>query len=77
MIVCKFCGKELNYVPRFLNRSLDGYSCPDCGSYCMQRCAAIKTGTLSWHEEPCVSCEHNPYRAHYVWSGEKWTEKGV
>lgn len=71
-ITCKFCGKPLNHVPQFLNRQQDGYACQDCGSYCMHKCLMIKTGTLSWHEEPCISCEHNPYRMRYVWDGNKW-----
>ena len=32
---------------------------------------------LSWHKEPCISCEHNPYRKAYEYDGEKekWIKK--
>ena len=31
MVICKFCNKEFDNISYFINRSLDRYSCPECG----------------------------------------------
>ena len=67
MSVCKFCGGKLN------GRG-DWSACPTCGSYCMNKCPIASSG-VTWHKEPCISCEHNPYKLRYLWDGEKWANK--
>lgn len=66
--ICKFCGK-----PKSAGQG-DWRHCPTCGVYCMRKCELASTG-VTWHKEPCVSCEHNPYRLRYRWNGEKWEIK--
>lgn len=70
---CKFCGAEIKNVPAF--KHTKPTSCPDCNGYCNQKCEKSRAQMLSWHKEPCVSCEHNPYRKAYKYDGEKWTKK--
>lgn len=62
---CKFCGGPLSAG------SGEWKHCPTCGDYCMKKCKLAATG-VTWHKEPCVSCEHNPYRLRHMWDGEKW-----
>lgn len=40
----------------------------------MNKCKLASSG-VTWHKEPCVSCEHNPYRLRYEWNGERWILK--
>lgn len=62
---CKFCGGPLSAG------NGDWRYCPTCGNYCMQKCKISAIG-VTWHTEPCVSCEHNPYKLRHVWDGKKW-----
>lgn len=49
---CKFCGAVVN----------SGHtSCRECTAYCMTKCEIASSTEISWHKEPCTSCEHNPY----------------
>ena len=59
---CKFCGGPLVGA---------GRSCPTCGKYCREKCK-VAYSVRGWNYEPCVSCEHNPYRQRYEWDGGKW-----
>ena len=61
---CAFCGGE-----RVGNG--DWKHCPTCGKYCMTKCKIASSG-VTWHKEPCISCEHNPYRLKHRWNGNKW-----
>lgn len=70
---CKFCGNEIKDIPVF--KHARATSCSDCNSFCNQKCDKHKDGMLSWHQEPCVSCEHNPYKKAYIWEDGKWTKK--
>lgn len=70
---CKFCGKEIENIPVF--KHTEQTSCSECNSYCNRQCKKHKTQMLSWHSEPCVSCEHNPYKKAYIWENEKWIKK--
>lgn len=73
MAICKFCGKEINALR--WNGNPRSYNCFGCVKYCMEKCElALRTDT-SWHTEPCVSCEHNPYKSLHKWDGEKWVKK--
>lgn len=73
MAICKFCGKEINALK--WNGNPRDYNCSDCVKYCMEKCEfALKTDT-SWHTEPCVSCEHNPYAKQYVFRGGEWKKE--
>lgn len=65
---CKFCGKPL------VGERADWKYCQTCGNYCMKKCKLAASG-VTWHKEPCVSCENNPYRLRHVWDGEKWTKE--
>lgn len=68
---CKFCGAEIN---RVIVVGFD--SCPRCGDYCNRKCEIASASTnVSWHKEPCISCEHNPYHKRYRWNGERWERK--
>ena len=66
---CKFCGKEVR-MAHYLSQS--ERSCGECTQHCMRKCELMKTNTLSWHKEPCIKCEHNPYRSKYEWNGKEW-----
>ena len=68
---CKFCGAEL---PTEAYLSKYTVTCAKCIRYCNQVCQKHNDGLLSWHKEPCVSCENNPYRRRYRWDG-KWILK--
>ncbi len=69
---CKFCGTEIQ-GQKYLTTKKEG-SCPECTSYCMKQCSKAGSTTMSWHKEPCVSCEHNPYKKQYRWEGGKWVK---
>lgn len=70
---CKFCGNQLS-VEKFINDDGREYSCGECSRYCMTNCKeALKSGT-SWHTEPCISCEHNPYAKLHNWNGKEWVK---
>lgn len=71
---CKFCGKEIKNIP--VLKSTEPTSCPECNSYCNRKCKKHGTQTLSWHKEPCVSCDHNPYRKMHVFEDGRWKKKG-
>ena len=64
MNACKFCGGGLNGRGEWR-------ACASCGRYCREKCP-IATEVRGWHFEPCVSCEHNPYRQRHVWNGKRW-----
>lgn len=64
MSACKFCGGTLNGRGEWS-------ACPTCGKYCRGKCPIASSG-VTWHKEPCISCEHNPYRLRHIWDGEKW-----
>lgn len=66
---CKFCGKKIS-TTSFLSKN--DYSCGECSSYCMTKCPTASSTSASWHKDPCVSCEHNPYKIQHVWDGRKW-----
>lgn len=66
---CKFCGKKIR-IGQYLTKSK--LSCGECSSYCMKQCPIASKSTTSWHNEPCVSCGHNPYKIKYVWNGKEW-----
>lgn len=66
---CKFCGKEFN-VAYYIGKKM--YTCGECSSYCMKHCEIASCTTTSWHKEPCVSCEHNPYHMQHTWDGKEW-----
>lgn len=61
---CKFCGKEIS-GEKYIHQ--EPRSCGECTAYCMKKCELGKAGRVSWHAEPCTSCEKNPYN----WRGEK------
>ena len=65
--VCKFCGQAKA-------GSGEWKYCPTCGAYCMRKCR--REGVESWHKEPCISCERNPYKARHRWTGERWEGRG-
>ena len=64
MSVCKFCGGPLTGNGEWQH-------CPTCGIYCMRKCQIASSG-VTWHTEPCITCEHNPYRLSHVWNGKRW-----
>lgn len=66
---CKFCGKPIK-TAKYLNDFEK--SCGECTIHCMKKCKKIMETMTNWHCEPCVSCQHNPYRNNYIWNGEKW-----
>ncbi len=65
-MICKFCGKKLVRDAKYLTKREEG-NCYECVKYCMKMCKL--KGCLSWHNEPCVSCNHNPYAKEYKWEG--------
>ena len=67
MNTCKFCGGPLA-------GNGDWKHCPTCGKYCMCKCEGAADGR-NWHKEPCITCEHNPYRIRHIWDGERWKVK--
>ena len=69
---CKFCGKKVSSEKYLSNPSR---YCGECSSYCMKQCPKASLCSTSWHKEPCVSCEHNPYRIKHTWSGKEWIKK--
>lgn len=71
---CKFCGKELN-VEKYLTPQHT--SCGECTSFCMKQCEIASKTTTSWHKEPCISCDRNPYKIRHKWNGERWVENAV
>lgn len=64
MKTCKFCGGPLNGRGEWA-------ACPMCAKYCNIKCLIASSG-VTWHKEPCVSCEHNPYQLHHTWDGRRW-----
>ena len=68
---CKFCGKIFN-AAYFISKK--EYTCGECSSFCMKKCAYASTHLASWHKEPCVSCELNPYKLRHTWNGERWVK---
>lgn len=70
---CKFCGKIVKTPSNlgYKHFNPDDVSCSECGKYCMKECEKASS-VQGWNYEPCVSCEHNPYRALHVWEGNKW-----
>lgn len=70
---CKFCGKPIN-VLKWIGDDRE-YHCGECVCYCMDKCELALNSNTSWHKEPCVSCEHNPYKIMHKWDGEKWTKQ--
>lgn len=69
---CKFCGEEVK-IPVFKNTKT--VSCGACGKYCNQICKKHDKALLSWHIEPCIKCEHNPYKKRYIWDGKNGYNK--
>lgn len=63
---CKFCGRKIG-TAHYIHKK--DCTCGLCTKYCMSECQLSKNGLLSWHKEPCVSCERNPYRKNYKWNG--------
>lgn len=58
---CKFCGAEV-HREKYLHVNENDITCGICTSYCMKKCDLVKNGTArSWYEEPCLSCDQNPY----------------
>lgn len=70
---CKFCGKPIN-VLKWIGDDRE-YHCGECVRYCMDKCELALNSNTSWHKEPCLSCEHNPYKIMHKWDGEKWTKQ--
>lgn len=68
---CKFCGAKIN-TPNYLSKT--EYSCNNCGKFCMDRCLEVYSTTTSWHTEPCVSCEKNPYRKNHMFLNGEWVK---
>jgi hypothetical protein len=68
MVECKFCGKEIG-TAKYLSQN-EG-SCSECTGVCMKKCKKASS-VKGWHNEPCVSCENNPYRKRYAWDGKEW-----
>lgn len=66
---CKFCGKEFK-AAYYISKKV--HTCGECSSYCMKQCEIASCTTTSWHKEPCVSCEHNPYHMRHTWDGKEW-----
>ena len=66
---CKFCGREID-VAKYLSQT--EYTCGLCSAHCMKNCELASKTTTSWHREPCVSCEKNPYRIKHAWNGKEW-----
>lgn len=75
-MICKFCGKELNDKERYLRRESDDGSCVECTSYCMKICEKASS-IKGWNFEPCISCNHNPYKLQHTWNGRKWIQNEV
>ena len=74
--ICKLCGAAIKNTATYLNSDGRKYTCGECGSYCMNKCEIASRTTTSWHREPCVSCEHNPYRIQHTWDGKEWVKNG-
>lgn len=70
--ICKFCGKPIKNAPHFLGDESRQYSCGECSSFCMKQCPQSAKSGISWHKEPCVSCNHNPYKINHIWNGTEW-----
>lgn len=68
---CKFCGRDI-HVEKYLSKS--EYSCGKCSEHCMKNCKLASSCSTSWHKEPCVSCDKNPYRIKHTWDGERWVK---
>lgn len=68
---CKFCGKRFN-AAYFISKK--EYTCGECSAYCMKKCPLASSTTMSWHREPCVSCEHNPYKLRHTWNRKEWVK---
>lgn len=60
-MICKFCGAEFT-TEKYTAPAPGGRSCGKCTQYCMRECEKVKTAILSWHAEPCLSCDKNPYK---------------
>lgn len=73
---CKFCGKEI-FIERYKGDEDKEYSCGECERYCMTKCAQASNTSTSWHTEPCVSCEHNPYKINHKWVDGKWVKNEI
>ncbi len=73
--VCKLCGAEIHNIENYVHSEHKGYTCGDCGSYCMKKCKLPAISLPSWHREPCVSCKHNPYHIQHKWDGKEWVKK--
>lgn len=69
---CKFCGKPIN-VLKWIGDDRE-YHCGECVRYCMDKCELALNTNTSWHKEPCVSCEHNPYAIMHKWDGAQWVK---
>lgn len=61
--ICKFCGKEFS-AAYYIGKK--DYTCGKCSAFCMKECPTASQTTTSWHKEPCISCEHNPYTPWYT-----------
>lgn len=70
---CKFCGKPINRLK--WSGECNGEHCGECVRYCMDKCELAYKSSTSWHKEPCVNCEYNPYKILHKWDGEKWVKK--
>ena len=66
---CKFCGKLFDSAHYISKKE---YSCGECTAYCMKSCKPASTTTMSWHKEPCISCEHNPYKIRHKREEGRW-----
>lgn len=73
---CKFCGKEINQE-KYINAERTEVGCSACGLYCMNNCKEALKSSTSWHTEPCVSCEHNPYKINHKWVDGKWVKNEI
>lgn len=70
--ICKFCGKEFSAAYYIGKKE---YTCGICSSYCMQSCKIASKTTTSWHRQPCISCDNNPYAIKHKWDGRKWVRE--
>lgn len=67
---CSICGGPIDGA-----KYQGAQNCGKCGRYCYQNCKLASSTFTSWHKEPCVSCERNPYKALHSWDGEKWVRR--
>jgi hypothetical protein len=68
---CKFCGKLFS-TAHYIGKK--DYSCGECTAHCMTMCTTASATTTSWHKEPCVACELNPYKLRHTWNGKEWVK---